>query len=119
MGGLMGGLVGEWVVPHPTTTGLPLPAAAPPPPPSSCGAAVPRAGGSALPPPWLSETLSHVLPAPLPDVLLLACCRHRCCCRAQEVADCLLPAYATPTGIPLGTINLASGAAKNPAWNLR
>ena len=33
------------------------------------------------------------------------------------MADRLLPAYDTPTGIPYNTINLATGKAKNPKWN--
>ncbi|PSC73991.1 Mannosyl-oligosaccharide 1,2-alpha-mannosidase MNS1 [Micractinium conductrix] len=37
--------------------------------------------------------------------------------RAQEVAHRLLPAYATPSGIPLNIVNLATMEAKNPAWN--
>lgn len=40
-------------------------------------------------------------------------------CRAQQVADRLLPAYNTPTGIPLNMINLRTGEAKNPTWNQR
>ena len=36
--------------------------------------------------------------------------------KAQEIADRLLPAWETPSGIPYNSINLASGHAKNPAW---
>lgn len=36
--------------------------------------------------------------------------------KAQEIADRLLPAWETPTGIPYTTINLASGYASNPGW---
>ena len=36
--------------------------------------------------------------------------------KAQEIADRLLPAWNTPTGIPYNTINLASGRASNPGW---
>ncbi|KAI3429765.1 hypothetical protein D9Q98_010078 [Chlorella vulgaris] len=39
--------------------------------------------------------------------------------RAQQVADRILPAYNTPTGIPLNIINLATQVAKNPTWNQR
>lgn len=38
-------------------------------------------------------------------------------CRAQQVADRIVPAYATPTRIPLNIINLATQEAKNPTWN--
>lgn len=38
-------------------------------------------------------------------------------CRAQQVADRILPAYDTPTRIPLNIINLATQEAKNPTWN--
>ncbi|KAL4422458.1 hypothetical protein ABPG75_008655 [Micractinium tetrahymenae] len=37
--------------------------------------------------------------------------------RAQQVADRLMPAYDTPTRIPLNIINLATQQAKNPTWN--
>lgn len=37
--------------------------------------------------------------------------------KAKEVADRLLPAFATPSGLALTTINLASGFASNPHWN--
>ena len=53
------------------------------------------------------------------------CCSHWCpppclgLCRAQQVADRLLPAYDTPTRIPYNIINLATQAAKNPTWNQR
>jgi mannosyl-oligosaccharide alpha-1,2-mannosidase len=40
-------------------------------------------------------------------------------CRARQVADRILPAYDTPTRIPLNIINLATQAAKNPTWNQR
>lgn len=36
--------------------------------------------------------------------------------RAREIADRLLPAYNTQTGIPLNIVNLRTGVAKNPAW---
>lgn len=36
--------------------------------------------------------------------------------KAQELAERLLPAWDTPTGIPLTTIHLASGSASNPHW---
>lgn len=36
--------------------------------------------------------------------------------KAQQIADRLLPAWETPSGIPYNTINLASGHASNPGW---
>lgn len=33
------------------------------------------------------------------------------------MADRILPAYDTPTRIPLNIINLATQEAKNPTWN--
>ncbi|KAI5069119.1 hypothetical protein GOP47_0015420 [Adiantum capillus-veneris] len=36
--------------------------------------------------------------------------------KAKELADRLLPAWNTPTGIPYTTINLHSGHANNPGW---
>lgn len=36
--------------------------------------------------------------------------------KAQQLADKLLPAFNSPTGIPYGRITLASGIAANPAW---
>ncbi|CAM6085552.1 unnamed protein product [Calypogeia fissa] len=36
--------------------------------------------------------------------------------KAQELADRLLPAWNTETGIPLNSIDLASGSASNPHW---
>ena len=36
--------------------------------------------------------------------------------KAKEVADRLLPAYDTPTGIPHAMVNLASGEHRNPSW---
>ncbi|CAF4406454.1 unnamed protein product, partial [Adineta steineri] len=36
--------------------------------------------------------------------------------KAQAVADRLLPAFNTPTGIPFALINLANGASKNWNW---
>ncbi|KAJ7560768.1 hypothetical protein O6H91_04G145000 [Diphasiastrum complanatum] len=37
--------------------------------------------------------------------------------KAKELADRLLPAWNTNTGIPYNTINLAHGSAFNPSWN--
>ncbi|CAI5493387.1 unnamed protein product [Closterium sp. Naga37s-1] len=45
------------------------------------------------------------------DPLLLA--------KARELADKLLPAFATPTGIPLAFVNLASGIARSHGWTGR
>ncbi|CAH9077003.1 unnamed protein product [Cuscuta europaea] len=36
--------------------------------------------------------------------------------KAQDIADRLLPAWDTPTGIPYNIINLAHGNPHNPAW---
>lgn len=36
--------------------------------------------------------------------------------KATELADRLLPAFNTPSGIPYNTINLQSGQAYNPGW---
>ncbi|KAI4355898.1 hypothetical protein L6164_004626 [Bauhinia variegata] len=36
--------------------------------------------------------------------------------KAREIADRLLPAWDTPTGIPYNIINLAHGRARNPSW---
>lgn len=36
--------------------------------------------------------------------------------RAQEIADKLLPAFQTPTGIPNALINFKTGASKNYGW---
>lgn len=36
--------------------------------------------------------------------------------KAQQIADRLLPAWETPSGIPYNIINLASGHASNPGW---
>jgi hypothetical protein len=36
--------------------------------------------------------------------------------KAQQIADRLLPAWETPSGIPYNTINLATGHASNPGW---
>uniref|UniRef100_A0A0C9RPH0 alpha-1,2-Mannosidase n=1 Tax=Wollemia nobilis TaxID=56998 RepID=A0A0C9RPH0_9CONI len=36
--------------------------------------------------------------------------------RARQIADRLLPAWNTPSGIPYNTINLAHGNAHNPGW---
>lgn len=36
--------------------------------------------------------------------------------KAKDLADRLLPAWNTSTGIPLSTINLATGHATNPGW---
>ncbi|CAI5530563.1 unnamed protein product [Closterium sp. Naga37s-1] len=39
--------------------------------------------------------------------------------KARELADKLLPAFATPTGIPLAFVNLASGTARSHGWTGR
>ena len=36
--------------------------------------------------------------------------------KARDIADRLLPAWETPTGIPYNVINLAHGNAHNPGW---
>lgn len=36
--------------------------------------------------------------------------------KAIEIADRLLPAWNTPTGIPYNIINLSHGRAHNPSW---
>jgi hypothetical protein len=36
--------------------------------------------------------------------------------RAEELGEILLPAFDTPTGIPLQTLNLRTRAARNPSW---
>uniref|UniRef100_A0AC34FS13 Alpha-1,2-Mannosidase n=1 Tax=Panagrolaimus sp. ES5 TaxID=591445 RepID=A0AC34FS13_9BILA len=36
--------------------------------------------------------------------------------KAQEIADLLLPAFDTPTGIPLALVNIKTGKANNWAW---
>ncbi|CAN6988975.1 unnamed protein product [Brassica oleracea var. botrytis] len=36
--------------------------------------------------------------------------------KAKDIADRLLPAWNTPTGIPYNIINLRSGNAHNPSW---
>ncbi|PKI38168.1 mannosyl-oligosaccharide 1,2-alpha-mannosidase MNS1-like isoform X2 [Punica granatum] len=36
--------------------------------------------------------------------------------KAQDIADRLLPAWDTPTGIPYNIINLAGGNPRNPGW---
>ncbi|KAL6134874.1 hypothetical protein ACLB2K_067102 [Fragaria x ananassa] len=36
--------------------------------------------------------------------------------KAREIADRLLPAWDTPSGIPYNIINLAHGRAHNPSW---
>ncbi|XP_022721372.1 mannosyl-oligosaccharide 1,2-alpha-mannosidase MNS1-like isoform X2 [Durio zibethinus] len=36
--------------------------------------------------------------------------------KARDIADRLLPAWDTPTGIPYNVINLAHGNAHNPGW---
>ena len=36
--------------------------------------------------------------------------------KAQEVADLLLPAFNTPTGIPLALVNMQTGRANNYGW---
>ncbi|CAA0829542.1 Mannosyl-oligosaccharide 1-2-alpha-mannosidase MNS1 [Striga hermonthica] len=36
--------------------------------------------------------------------------------KAKEIADRLLPAWDTPSGIPFNIINLANGNAHNPGW---
>ncbi len=39
--------------------------------------------------------------------------------RAEELGEILLPAFDTPTGIPLQTLNLRTRAARNPSWTQR
>ncbi|GAB4814643.1 hypothetical protein N2152v2_001689 [Parachlorella kessleri] len=39
--------------------------------------------------------------------------------KSEEVAQRILPAYNTTTGIPYNTINLKTQVAKNPKWNLQ
>ena len=36
--------------------------------------------------------------------------------KAREIADRLLPAWDTPSGIPYNIINLAFGKTHNPSW---
>ncbi|XP_071719529.1 mannosyl-oligosaccharide 1,2-alpha-mannosidase MNS2-like [Rutidosis leptorrhynchoides] len=36
--------------------------------------------------------------------------------KAKDIADRLLPAWSTPSGIPYNIINLAHGNAHNPGW---
>lgn len=36
--------------------------------------------------------------------------------KARDIADRLLPAWNTPSGIPYNIINLMYGDAKNPRW---
>lgn len=36
--------------------------------------------------------------------------------KAREVADLLLPAFNTPTGIPLALVNMQTGHASNYGW---
>lgn len=36
--------------------------------------------------------------------------------KAKDIADRLLPAWDTPSGIPRNIINLAHGNAHNPSW---
>lgn len=36
--------------------------------------------------------------------------------KARDIADRLLPAWNTPSGIPYNLINLAFGNAHNPRW---
>lgn len=36
--------------------------------------------------------------------------------KAKDIADRLLPAWNTPSGIPYNFINLAHGNAHNPGW---
>lgn len=36
--------------------------------------------------------------------------------KAREIADKLLPAWNTPSGIPYNRINLALGNVNNPPW---
>ncbi|GLJ24878.1 hypothetical protein SUGI_0475830 [Cryptomeria japonica] len=36
--------------------------------------------------------------------------------KAKQIADRLLPAWDTPTGIPYSSINLGDGRANNPGW---
>jgi hypothetical protein len=44
---------------------------------------------------------------------------QRTCGRAEELGEILLPAFDTPTGIPLQTLNLRTRAARNPSWTQR
>lgn len=37
--------------------------------------------------------------------------------KAQEIADRLMPAWESPSGIPYNIINLATGHASNPSWS--
>jgi len=37
--------------------------------------------------------------------------------KAREIADRLLPAWNTPSGIPYNRINLAFGNTNNPSWS--
>jgi mannosyl-oligosaccharide alpha-1,2-mannosidase len=37
--------------------------------------------------------------------------------KARDIADGLLPAWDTSSGIPYNRINLAQGQASNPRWN--
>ncbi|CAI6010026.1 unnamed protein product [Closterium sp. NIES-65] len=39
--------------------------------------------------------------------------------KAKELADKLLPAFTTPTGIPLAFVNLASGTSRSHGWTGR
>lgn len=36
--------------------------------------------------------------------------------KAREVADLLIPAFNTPTGIPMGLINMKTGHSSNYGW---
>lgn len=36
--------------------------------------------------------------------------------KARDIADRLLPAWNTPSGIPYNIINLSHGRAHNPGW---
>lgn len=37
-------------------------------------------------------------------------------CRAQAIAERMMPAFDTPTGIPRGTINLGTQASAATSW---
>lgn len=37
--------------------------------------------------------------------------------KAQQITDRLLPAWNTPSGIPYGSINLATGDSNSPGWS--
>jgi hypothetical protein len=74
----------------------------------------PCSSSNCLPSKLYTSTASDFCPAAPPSAP-----RWYAACRAQQVADRILPAYNTPTGIPLNIINLATQVAKNPTWNQR